>query len=66
MTPEQKQTLDLCNRSPKDADGWSKCSSAIYEQIIAPMPVELVERKEVDGVFYARLTDAANNVLAWS
>ena len=59
-------TLKLVARSHGDTSGWAECASAIYEQLIKDTPDELIEKRIVDGVCYARLTDEAKIVLKWA
>ncbi len=61
ITQQQSDTLRLIARSPRDADGWSKCGIAVFEELIRSMPDSLVDQS--DGK--VRLTSEARVLLKW-
>jgi hypothetical protein len=66
ITRNQIETLRLAARSPRDDDGWSKVSSAIFSAIIEPMPPELFEVRRDDSGIMVRLTEESKTILKWS
>ena len=58
--------LKLIERSPCDNDGWSKCTTAIFTQLISETPDNLIEKRLDGDVHYVRLTPEAKIVLKWT
>jgi len=63
LTNQQKDTLLLIQRSKDIGSGWVKCPPGIFEYLIKPMPISLVDRN--NEVCHARLTNEALILLKW-
>ena len=63
LTDGQRETLRLVNRSPGLEGGWRSCSPVVFEQLIAPMPDELVEKDATQR--RVRLTDKGITLIEW-
>jgi len=68
MTNKERllNTLKLVQRSPKDIEGWSKCSDVIFSKIIQNQIGELIEHKLEGGINCVRLTDKAETLLEYA
>lgn len=59
----QKSVIHLINRSPADKDGWCRCSSVVFEQLVKRyMPNELIEVREENQQIFVRYTEAGKAV----
>lgn len=63
LTKQQRDILELADRSRSDADGWSRVADWIWPHVKSALPTELAETKSTDGVNYMRVTDAGRMVL---
>lgn len=63
LSQQQKDTLKLLRRSPDRGDGWRNCVPKLFQNLIMPMPDELV-KKDIEHT-RARFTVAGQSVVDW-
>jgi hypothetical protein len=64
VTPAQMDVIRLIQRSNDQGDGWRKCSPILFNQLIAGMPDELVEKDSEN--LRCRLADAGKVLAQWA
>jgi hypothetical protein len=64
LTAEQRALLALIQRSPKTANGFAPCAER-FRDFVDAMPSDLVDSKEENNIYYARVTKLGESLLAY-